>query len=148
MVDPFWLTEKQTITGQNAAQVMRLPVKPAETKSDRYTSLMSTFKPLAEMASTTKHDTVIVEKALKETLSTIIQTKEGNINDQGDSRVNNNHVEVIANPQLAKKQNQKRHQPHASGAPTTSAAKKAANVSKQKQKQTEKAKRAHALGRT
>ena len=145
MVDTFWLANHHNNEQPHAsaskskkANKSRLSVKPLETPEERMTAMMSSFKVVAEKACVSKTKTNHVDLAVK-TLLVEVNGTENIVDGRG--------WDVIANPPVAKAQTQKRLEPHASGAPTTKANKRAANASNQEKKQSAKEKVAHAQGR-
>ena len=124
--------------------------KPLETSAQRKAAMTSSFDVVAQVACVRKSNTEHVLSVVGKLMSTL----QHNDTDSGTGALsagsgNNNYNvgDILPNPPLAKDQNQKRHEPHASGAPTTKANKRAANASNRKRKEAAKDKVAHALGR-
>jgi hypothetical protein len=113
--------------------------------------LTSSFEVVAEMACGRKDKTEHVLSAVQTLYSTLEHIATDHSSDTGTlsgGGKNNYYVcDLLPNPPLAKDRNQKHHEPHASGAPTTKANKRAANASNRKQKAAAKEKVAHTLGR-
>jgi hypothetical protein len=113
--------------------------------------MTSSFEVVAEMACGRKDKTEVLS-AVQTLFSTLEHIATDHSSDTGTlsgGGKNNYYVcDLQPNPPLAKDQNKKCHEPHASGAPTTKANKRAANASNRKQKAATKEKEvAHALGR-
>ena len=112
--------------------------------------MTSSFEVVAEMACGRKDKTEVLS-AVQTLFSTLEHIATDHSSDTGTlsgGGKNNYYVrDLLLNPPLAKDQNKKCHEPHASGAPTTKANKRAANASNRKQKAVAKEKVAHALGR-
>ena len=148
-VDPFWTTNYvanvEQLPNATACHAIQLSVKPTLTQEQRFTALMSTFQPVARLASNSIPDT----KNLMATLNflfTNLSTKEGQSKKTESSQSQQVERELIANPRLFINQSQRRKQPIATGAPTTTASKAAARASQRERKEMKKVRDARAHG--
>ena len=149
MVNPLWIMQGTGNVLQQPYVIthpsIQFSVKPTLTNDQRFTGLMTTFQPLAHLASQSNPDTQVVKDTLN-ALFDKLSTKEECSTKSSNGQAQMVGKELIANPRTMTKQSQVRKQPHASGAPTTIANKNAARKSERDRKATRKAAEATAHG--
>lgn len=149
MVDPFWSFGDVQLIGSLCEAPVAISKssskKPASTKADRATKLKSTFSPICDIAAQTvgATDRVVVELGkLLQGLNVTLPAVARKSSDAASAS-----LELVGNPKVQGKQNQKRTQPSSSGAPTTKSNKQASRKSKRDRQESQKAKDARAAGR-
>lgn len=116
--------------------------KRGTTKTERKAKLMSTFRPLCDLACDTVRATDTVVNALGQLFSDL------HIQGKSKSKLKlAEGTEIVANPNTEKNQRQRRLQPSSYGAPTTKANKTASRNARKEKAATERMMTRQASGR-